>query len=139
VETMVRAHCFDALICIPNCDKITPGMLMGAARANVPTVFCSGGPMAAGRDAAGRKLDLVSVFEGVGAYTAGTITGARLDELERHACPTCGSCSGMFTANSMNCLCEALGIALPGNGTLLATSPERENLARRAAECLMAL
>jgi dihydroxy-acid dehydratase len=136
---MVRAHCFDALICIPNCDKITPGMLMGAARANVPTVFCSGGPMAAGRDAAGRKLDLVSVFEGVGAHAAGTITDARLDELERRACPTCGSCSGMFTANSMNCLCEALGVALPGNGTLLATSPEREHLARRAAECLMGL
>src|SRR4051812_27082308 len=96
VETMVRAHCFDALVCIPNCDKITPGMLMGAARANVPTVFVSGGAMAAGRDLAGRKIDLISVFEGVGAHAAGTIDDARLSEIERLACPTCGSCSGMF-------------------------------------------
>ena len=139
VETMVRAHCFDALVCIPNCDKITPGMLMGAARVNVPTVFVSGGPMAAGRDAAGRALDLVSVFEGVGAHAAGTIDDARLAELERHACPTCGSCSGMFTANSMNCLCEALGIALPGNGTILAATPERDALARRAAHAVLGL
>lgn len=139
VETMVRAHCFDALICIPNCDKIVPGMLMGAARANVPTVFISGGPMEAGRDRAGRKIDLISVFEGVGAHAAGTIDDARLRELEELACPTCGSCSGMFTANSMNCLCEALGVALPGNGSILATSPERHALARRAGEVLMAL
>jgi dihydroxy-acid dehydratase len=139
VETMVRAHCFDAMICIPNCDKITPGMLMGAARANVPTVFVSGGPMAAGLDGQGKKLDLVSVFEGVGARTAGTIDDARLLELERQASPTSGSCSGMFTANSMNCLCEAIGLALPGNGTILAVSPERAELARRAAETLMRL
>jgi len=139
VETMVRAHCFDALVCIPNCDKIVPGMLMGAARANVPTVFVSGGPMAAGVDARGRKIDLVSVFEGVGARASGQIDDARLLDLERHACPTCGSCSGMFTANSMNCLCEAVGIALPGNGTILATSIERAHLARRAADCLMRL
>ena len=140
VETMVSAHCFDALICIPNCDKITPGMLMGAARANVPTVFVSGGPMAAGRDlATGRAMDLASVFEAVGAHAAGTIDDARLLELESQACPTCGSCAGMFTANSMNCLCEALGIALPGNGTALAETPERRALACRAAETVMAL
>ena len=125
VETMVRAHCFDALICIPNCDKIVPGMLMGAARANVPTVFVSGGPMEAGRDRSGKKIDLISVFEAVGKHASGTIDDGRLRELEELACPTCGSCSGMFTANSMNCLCEALGIALPGNGSILATSPER--------------
>ena len=139
VETMVRAHCFDALICIPNCDKIVPGMLMGAARANLPTVFVSGGAMRAGVDRAGRKLDLVSVFEGVGAHAAGTIDDARLMELEERACPTCGSCSGMFTANSMNCLCEALGIALPGNGSALARSPERQALAEQAAHAVMRL
>ena len=139
VETMARAHCFDAMICIPNCDKIVPGMLMGAARVNLPTVFVSGGPMQAGVDHSGRKVDLITVFEGVGARLAGTIDDARLDELESVGCPTCGSCSGMFTANSMNCLCEALGIALPGNGTILATSPERHALARRAAEALMRL
>jgi len=133
VETMVRAHCFDGLICIPNCDKIVPGMLMGAARVNIPTVFISGGPMRAGRDRQGAKIDLISVFEGVGAHASGRIDDARLMELEELACPTCGSCSGMFTANSMNCLCEALGIALPGNGTLLARSPERDTLARCAA------
>src|SRR5450432_1636618 len=139
VETMVRAHCFDALICIPNCDKIVPGMLMGAARANVPTVFISGGPMEAGRDSAGKKVDLISVFEAVGQRAAGTIDDARLLDLERNACPTCGSCSGMFTANSMNCLCEAIGLALPGNGSILATSPERRALAQRAAAHLMCL
>ena len=139
VETMVRAHCFDAVICIPNCDKIVPGMLMGAARANVPTVFISGGPMEAGRDSQGEKIDLISVFEGVGQRAAGTIDDARLLDLEQNACPTCGSCSGMFTANSMNCLCEAIGLALPGNGSILATSPERHALARRAAQHLLRL
>jgi dihydroxy-acid dehydratase len=139
VETMVRAHCFDAVICIPNCDKIVPGMLMGAARANVPTVFISGGPMEAGRDSQGKKIDLISVFEGVGQHTAGTIDDARLLDLEQNACPTCGSCSGMFTANSMNCLCEAIGLALPGNGSVLATSPARHELARSAARHLMRL
>ena len=139
VETMAQAHCFDAMICIPNCDKIVPGMLMGAARVNIPTIFVSGGPMQAGVDRAGRKVDLISVFEGVGARLAGTIDDARLEELEVAGCPTCGSCSGMFTANSMNCLCEALGIALPENGTLLATSPGRHDLARRAARELMRL
>ena len=139
VETMARAHCFDAMICIPNCDKIVPGMLMGAARVNLPTVFVSGGPMQAGVDRSGHKVDLITVFEGVGARLAGTIDEARLTELETVGCPTCGSCSGMFTANSMNCLCEALGIALPGNGTILATSPERRTLARSAAAALMRL
>src|SRR5438105_6179379 len=139
VETMARAHCFDAMICIPNCDKIVPGMLMGAARVNLPTIFLSGGPMQAGIDRSGRTVDLISVFEGVGARVAGTIDDARLAELESAACPTCGSCSGMFTANSMNCLCEALGIALPGNGTILATAPERRALARDAAFALMEL
>jgi len=139
VETMVRAHCFDGLICIPNCDKIVPGMLMGAARANIPTIFVSGGPMRAGLDRQGHKLDLISVFEGVGALAAGKIDEARLLELEQLACPACGSCAGMFTANSMNCLCEALGIALPGNGTILATAPERQELARAAAKQLLVL
>ena len=139
VETMVRAHCFDAVICIPNCDKIVPGMLMGAARANVPTVFVSGGPMEAGVDSSGKTIDLISVFEAVGQRAAGTIDDARLLDLERNACPTCGSCSGMFTANSMNCLCEAIGLALPGNGSILATSPARHDLARRAAEHLLRL
>jgi len=139
LETMMRAHCFDALVCIPNCDKIVPGMLMGAARVDVPTVFVSGGPMAAGRDRSGNKIDLISVFEGVGALASGKIDAARLAELEERACPACGSCSGMFTANSMNCLCEALGIGLPGNGTALANSPERVAIARQAAECVMSL
>ncbi|HEY1012045.1 MAG TPA: dihydroxy-acid dehydratase [Herpetosiphonaceae bacterium] len=133
VETVAAAHCFDAMICIPNCDKIVPGMLMGAARVNIPTVFVSGGPMQAGRDAQGKKVDLISVFEGVGQHAAGAIDDARLLDLERNGCPTCGSCSGMFTANSMNCLCEALGVALPYNGSLLATDPARHELARAAA------
>ena len=136
VETMVRAHCFDAMICIPNCDKIVPGMLMGAARANIPTIFVSGGPMAAGVDRGGKKIDLISVFEGVGARAGRHDRRRAARRSSRsHGCPTCGSCSGMFTANSMNCLCEALGIALPGNGTILATSPERHELAaaRRAS------
>ncbi len=139
VETMVRAHWFDALICIPNCDKITPGMLMAALRVNIPTIFVSGGPMRAGRSGTGEAIDLISVFEGVGGVQAGRTSAAQLLELERLACPTCGSCSGMFTANSMNCLCEALGLALPGNGTILAQTPEREALARRAAEQIMVL
>jgi dihydroxy-acid dehydratase len=133
VETMAAAHCFDAMICIPNCDKITPGMLMGAARVNIPTIFISGGPMMAGQDEDGNKSDLITVFEAVGKRAAGKMTDAQLLKLEQISCPTCGSCSGMFTANSMNCLCEALGIALPGNGTILAVSPERHELARKAA------
>lgn len=134
VESVMEAHRLDAMICIPNCDKITPGMLMAAMRVNVPTIFISGGPMAAGRLASGKKVDLISVFEGVGAYNTGTLDEAGLKDLEDNACPTCGSCSGMFTANSMNCLCEALGMALPGNGTALAKSVEREDLARAAAQ-----
>jgi len=139
VETVVAAHWFDGLICIPNCDKIVPGMLMGAMRLNVPTIFISGGAMKAGVTPSGQVVDLISVFEGVGAYKAGKIGDAQLDELERFGCPTCGSCSGMFTANSMNCLCEALGLALPGNGTILAVDPRREELARCAAQQVLAL
>ncbi|HOM82132.1 MAG TPA: dihydroxy-acid dehydratase [Armatimonadota bacterium] len=139
VETMVAAHCFDALICIPNCDKIVPGMLNAAMRLNVPTIFVSGGPMAAGRTPSGKSIDLISVFEGVGALQAGLIDEARLKELEDYGCPGCGCCSGMFTANSMNCLCEALGLALPGNGTILANSPQRLELARAAARQIMKL
>ncbi|MCX7853698.1 MAG: dihydroxy-acid dehydratase [Caldilineales bacterium] len=139
VETMIEAHQFDAMICIPNCDKIVPGMLMGAMRCNIPTIFVSGGPMYAGHTSDGQTVDLISVFEAVGAVSAGKMTQERLLEIERVACPTCGSCSGMFTANSMNCLCEALGIALPGNGTAMALSPEREALARWAARQIMYL
>ncbi|MGF7532892.1 dihydroxy-acid dehydratase [Bacillus mexicanus] len=137
VETVVSAHWFDGMVCIPNCDKITPGMLMAAMRINIPTIFVSGGPMAAGRTSDGRKISLSSVFEGVGAYQAGKINENELQELEQFGCPTCGSCSGMFTANSMNCLSEALGLALPGNGTILAASPERKEFVRKSAVQLM--
>ncbi len=139
VETVVSAHCFDAMICIPNCDKIVPGMLMGAARVNIPTIFVSGGPMLAGVDEQGNKSDLITVFEAVGKHSSGKISDEELLQLEQISCPTCGSCSGMFTANSMNCLCEALGIALPGNGTIPAVSEERAVLARKAATQLMTL
>lgn len=139
VETMVSAHRFDGMVCIPNCDKITPGMLMAAVRLDVPAVFVSGGAMATGRDAAGKAIDLVSVFEGVGALRAGAIDEERLSELEKKACPSCGSCSGLFTANSMNCLMEALGLALPFNGTALAKTPEREALAKAAAARIVEL
>ncbi|HXK61151.1 MAG TPA: dihydroxy-acid dehydratase [Acidobacteriota bacterium] len=139
VETVVAAHCLDALICIPNCDKIVPGMLMAAMRLNVPTIFISGGPMKAGVTPDGRVVDLISVFEGVGAYQAGKIDDKQLKALEDYGCPTCGSCSGMFTANSMNCLCEALGLALPGNGTILAVDPRRQQLAQQAACQVMKL
>ncbi len=133
VETMVGAHAFDAMICIPNCDKIVPGMMMGALRANIPTIFASGGPMKAGRTKDGRVVDLVSVFEGVAEHRQGRISDGELEELECKGCPTQGSCSGMFTANSMNCLCEALGLALPGNGTILAVDPARRDLWQMAA------
>lgn len=139
VETMVQAHAFDAMICIPNCDKIVPGMLMGAVRCNIPTIFASGGPMAAGRLKDGRVVDLISVFEGVAQCKAGKMTEAELNELECKACPSAGSCSGMFTANSMNCLCEAIGMALPGNGTLLATEPARLELWKEAARRAVAM
>jgi len=139
VETMAQAHMLDGLVCIPNCDKIVPGMIMGAMRVNIPTIFVSGGPMAAGRTSDGKVVDLISVFEGVGEFRAGRITELQLKDIEDHGCPTCGSCSGLFTANSMNCLMEALGIALPGNGTALATSGEREGLIRSAAKQILAL
>jgi dihydroxy-acid dehydratase len=139
VETMLEAHCFDGMVCIPNCDKIVPGMLMAAMRVNIPAIFVSGGPMAAGRTPDGQAIDLISVFEGVGAYQAGKIDAQRLKMLEDRACPGCGSCAGLFTANSMNCLMEALGIALPYNGTALALTPEREALARRAAQLILDL
>jgi dihydroxy-acid dehydratase len=139
VETMMQAHKFDGMVCIPNCDKIVPGMLNAAMRVNVPAIFVSGGPMATGRTPEGEAIDLISVFEGVGAFSAGKIDEKRLTILEQFACPSCGSCSGMFTANSMNCLMEALGLALPYNGSALAKTEERENLARRAAAQIMVL
>ncbi len=139
VETMIMAHAFDGMICIPNCDKIVPGMLMGAMRVDIPTIFISGGPMAAGKTPDGRTVDLISVFEGVGAYKAGKIDEAELKTLEDYGCPSCGSCSGMFTANSMNCLLEALGLALPYNGSALAQTPERIALAKQAARQIMVL
>ncbi len=139
VETMVKAHRFDALVCIPNCDKIIPGMLMAAVRLNIPTIFVSGGPMAAGKTAAGKTVDLISIFEGVASFNAGDITASDLDELEHTGCPSQGSCSGMFTANSMNCLTEAIGLALPGNGTILAIDPKRQQLYKSAGKQIMTL
>jgi dihydroxy-acid dehydratase len=153
VESMVKAHCFDGMICIPNCDKIVPGMLMAAMRVNIPAIFVSGGPMAAGIAArattqaelpghlqpSAADSDLISVFKAVGELQAGKITEADLQTLEQTACPTCGSCAGMFTANSMNCLSEALGMALPGNGTILAVSKERESLYQWAARQILKL
>jgi len=139
VETMARAHCFDGLICIPNCDKIIPGMLMAAVRLNIPTIFVSGGPMAAGKTGDGKTVDLISIFEGVAELNAGKIDEAQLKELERTGCPGQGSCSGMFTANSMNCLCEAIGMALPGNGTILAINPQRERLYKAAGKRIISL
>ncbi|MEK7220014.1 MAG: dihydroxy-acid dehydratase, partial [candidate division NC10 bacterium] len=139
VETMALAHCFDGLVLIANCDKIVPGMLMAAMRLNIPCIYVSGGPMAAGKLSDGRVIDLATVFEGVGAFSAGKIDEAALLELERKGCPTCGSCSGMFTANSMNCLAEALGLALPGNGTVLAVDPRRKDLYRTAGRQILKL
>ncbi|WP_457628917.1 dihydroxy-acid dehydratase [Oceanithermus sp.] len=136
VETMLRAHAFDGAIFIPNCDKIVPGMLMAAVRVNLPSVFVSGGPMKAGY-LDGEALDLISVFEGVGAVKEGAMSPERLEKIEQLACPSCGSCSGMFTANSMNCLLEALGLAVPGNGSILATDPRREELKKTAVSWLM--
>lgn len=133
IESVMNAHALDAMICLPNCDKIVPGMLMGALRVNVPTIFVSGGPMKAGRLSDGTILDLNSAFEAVGAYESGKIDEKRLHEIECQACPSGGSCSGMFTANSMNTLCEAMGVALPGNGTIPALTPEREELLRQGA------
>lgn len=136
-ETVINAHWFDGVFYIPNCDKITPGMLMVAVRTNVPSVFVSGGPMEAGKSASGKQLSLTSVFEGVGAYKSGNMTEEEFKDIENNACPTCGSCSGMFTANSMNCLMEMLGVALPGNGTIVATSEQRHELIREAAKQLI--
>ena len=138
VESMALAHGFDGLVLIPNCDKIVPGMLMGAARLNIPAVVVSGGPMLAGR-ACGEEVSLTNMFEAVGAVKSGRMTEEELIELENSACPTCGSCSGMFTANSMNCLCEAIGMALPGNGTIPAVYSERLRLAKRTGMKVMEL
>ena len=141
IETVMNAHKLDAMIAIPNCDKIVPGMIMGALRVNVPTVFVSGGPMAKGYTKDGEPIDLATAFEAVGKFEAGEITEAELTEIECNACPSGGSCSGMFTANSMNTLMEAMGIALAGNGTILALTKEREELYRKAARrvCEIAL
>lgn len=139
VETMIQAHCFDAMVCITNCDKIVPGMVMGALRVNIPTIFVSGGPMEAGVTPDGKIVDLISVFEGVGAYQAGEIDDDQLKELEDYGCPTCGSCSGLFTANSMNCLLEVFGLALPYNGSALATSEERKRLVKSSAQQILKL
>ena len=138
VETMTMAHQLDGLVLVPNCDKIVPGMLMGALRLNVPTVVCSGGPMLAG-SYDGQEVSLSKMFEAVGAYKAGLIDEAKLDECEHGCCPGCGSCSGMYTANSMNCLCEAVGIALPGNGTIPAVHAGRIALAKKAGMAIMEL
>ena len=136
IESMAVAHGFDALVMIPNCDKIVPGMLMAALRVNIPTVVVSGGPMLAGR-VGGQRVSLSNMFEAVGAAKAGTMDDAQLREYEECACPSCGSCSGMFTANSMNCLCEAIGMALPGNGTIPAVYSERIRLAKYAGLAVM--
>ena len=141
IETVMNAHKLDAMIAIPNCDKIVPGMIMGALRVNVPTVFVSGGPMAKGYTKDGEPIDLATAFEAVGKFEAGEITEEELTDIECNACPSGGSCSGMFTANSMNTLMEAMGIALAGNGTILALTKEREELYRKAARrvCEIAL
>jgi dihydroxy-acid dehydratase len=142
VEVMAQAHGLDALVLIPNCDKIVPGMLMAAARLDLPAIFVSGGPMLAGRHPDGsrdRKIDLITVFEAVGAVKAGRMAESELAAIEEAACPTCGSCAGMFTANSMNCLTEAIGMALPGNGTIPAVMAARVRLAKRTGQQIMAL
>ena len=141
LECAVQGHAFDALVCIPNCDKIVPGMLLGALRVNIPTVFVSGGPMLAGKQpgGCGPSTDLNTLFDGAAQVMNGTMTEDELKYYEDTACPTCGSCSGMFTANSMNCLCEALGIALPGNGTIPAVYSERIRLAKHAGMKVMEL
>jgi len=139
IETVMNAHQLDAMICIPNCDKIVPGMVMGALRVNVPTIFVSGGPMAAGHKKDGTPIDLATAFEAVGQHAEGKMSDEELYDIECNACPSGGSCSGMFTANSMNTLCEAMGIALPGNGTILAMTPERIELVKTAARRIVEL
>lgn len=136
-ETVINAHWFDGVFYIPNCDKITPGMLMAAFRTNVPSIFVTGGPMEGGVSSEGEPLTLTSVFEGVGAFHAGKMSAEKLLDIEQNACPTCGSCSGMFTANSMNSLMEMLGLTLPGNATIVATSDERHQLIKEAAKHLI--
>ncbi|OMP67154.1 dihydroxy-acid dehydratase [Domibacillus epiphyticus] len=136
-ETVINAHWFDGVFYIPNCDKITPGMLIAAVRTNVPSVFVSGGPMEGGTSSTGKPLSLVSVFEGVGAHLSGKMSAEELADIEANACPTCGSCSGMFTANSMNSLMEMLGLTPPGNATIVATSNERHRLIKEAVGYLM--
>ncbi|UXR87551.1 dihydroxy-acid dehydratase [Staphylococcus felis] len=136
-ETVINAHWFDGVFYIPNCDKITPGMLLAAVRTNVPAIFCSGGPMKAGLSAQGKALTLSSMFEAVGAFKEGSMTKEEFLDMEQNACPTCGSCSGMFTANSMNCLMEILGLALPYNGTALAISDQRRDMIKQAAKQLV--
>ncbi|MDR3121499.1 MAG: dihydroxy-acid dehydratase, partial [Clostridiales bacterium] len=138
VETLAASHCLDGLVLVPNCDKVVPGMLMAAARLNIPSIVVSGGPMLAGRHA-GEEISLSQIFEAVGARKAGLISDAELAEYERDCCPGCGSCAGMYTANSMNCLCEAIGMALPGNGTIPAVSAKRTHLAKRAGTKIMEL
>ncbi|MGA7304994.1 MAG: dihydroxy-acid dehydratase [Rhodothermales bacterium] len=139
VETVAAAHWLDGLICISSCDKIVPGMLMGALRLNIPAIFVAGGPMKAGEMADGKAVDLISVFEGVGKRSKGLIDDEELLALEQQGCPTCGSCAGLFTANSMNCILEALGLALPGNGSVLAIDPGRKEILRRAAERIVGM
>ena len=139
IECMAKAHAFDGLVFIPNCDKIVPGMLMAACRVNIPSIFVSGGPMLSNCSEDGRPMDPNSVFEGVGAYKNGTLDDSGLQYIEENACPGCGSCSGMFTANSMNCLSEALGIALPGNGSIPAVHAARIRLAKTAGKQVMEL
>jgi dihydroxy-acid dehydratase len=139
IETMLEAHAFDGMVCIPNCDKIVPGMVMGALRVNIPTFFVTGGAMKAGKTPDGKTVDLISVFEGVGEYKSGTIDEKRLKILEKFACPSCGSCSGLFTANSMNCLLEVIGLGLPFNGTALAKSKQRNDLTKEAGKIIMKL
>jgi len=140
VEIVAEAHAFDALVFIPNCDKVVPGMLMAAARLNLPAIFVSGGPMLAGRlGRDGKKIDISSVFEAVGQVISGKMSQEELLQIEEQACPGCGSCSGMFTANTMNCLTEALGMGLPGNGTILAVDSRRQGLAREAGRQVMRL
>lgn len=139
IEVMTMAHGFDALVLVPNCDKSVPGMLMAAARLNVPSIIVSGGPMLSGRTSSGRKVDLTSVFEGVGAVNANQISEEELLDIENNACPTCGSCSGMFTANSMNCMTEVLGLGLSGNGTIPAVYSDRIRLAKEAGMQIMSL
>lgn len=138
-ETVINAHWFDGVFYMPNCDKITPGMLLASVRTNVPAIFCSGGPMKAGLSATGKALTLSSMFEAVGSFKGGSMTKEEFLDMEKNACPTCGSCAGMFTANSMNCLMEVLGLALPYNGTAIAVGEERRELIREAAFKLMDL